>query len=128
MAEALVDATQSPERCWFCLWEGFGGIDDRGIAERVELPHRTYLLDAGPLDAVLLDLNPRWDQSPNLWWPGDVSWVVGTEVDLAWTYVGGTRQLIETLLLDDRLEVLETTLTDQIGYGADLLNAALSGD
>ena len=53
---------------------------------------------------------------------------MGTEVDLAWTYVGGTRQLIETLLLDDRLEVLETVLTDQIGYGADLLNAALNSD
>lgn len=128
MAEALVGATRTPERCWFCLWEGFGGVDDQGVAERVELPQRNYLLFGAPLDIVDLDLNPPFDQSPNLWWPDDRSWVVGTEVDLAWTYVGGTRRLIETLLLNEHLEVLEAALTDQIGYDSDTLNAALNAD
>lgn len=92
------------------------------------LPHRKYLLYRAPLDAVGADLNPPFDQSPNLWWPDDLSWVVATEVDLAWTYVGGTRRLVDRLLADVRLEVLETVLTDKIGYDTDILNAALNGD
>ena len=118
----------TPGRCWFCLWEGFGGVDDDGVSERVKLQQRNYLLFRPTLDAVQENLNPPWDQSPNLWWPDDRTWVVGTEVDLAWTYVGGSRRLIDTLLLDGRLEVLEAGVTDRIGYGSDLLNDALSAD
>ncbi len=39
------------------------------------------------------------DQTPNLWWPEDRAWFVATEIDLAWTYVGGREALIEQLVL-----------------------------
>jgi len=128
LAEALRAETRSPDRCWFCVWEGFGGLDDYGVHERVDLPHRRYLLYRGSLGLVAADLNPPFDQSPNLWWAEDHSWVVATEIDFAWTYVAGTRRLIESLLVDWRLEILEATLVDKTGYQTDSLNADLNGD
>ena len=42
---------------------------------------------------------PLW-QSANLWWPEDRAWCVTTDIDFAWTYVGGDRSLIEELIGD----------------------------
>jgi hypothetical protein len=70
-------------------------------------------------------IGPWLHPSPNLWWPDDRAWVVATEVDFAWTYVGGTRDLAEAVLGEPRLEVLPATLADKVGYDTDLLNAAL---
>jgi hypothetical protein len=53
LIELLASATTTPERCWFCVWEGWGDIDDQGVAARVELPNRQYLLHAGPISAAL---------------------------------------------------------------------------
>jgi hypothetical protein len=86
---------------------------------RVELPGRTYLLYAGPLDAAL-ELgfwpSPTWffPQSPNIFWPADLSWCVATEIDLSCTYVGGTRALIDELAADERLEVSQARLEDSL--------------
>jgi hypothetical protein len=127
LVEVLRPATTIPDHCWFCLWEGRGGLDDLGVAERVRLPGRDYLFFAGPVELALEALTglEAWDQSPNLWWPDDRAWCVATEVDYAWTYVGGTSRLIDRLLADERLEALPAHLTDQPFYDSDLLNAAL---
>lgn len=53
LIELLASATTTPERCWFCVWEGWGNIDDQGVAARVELPNREYLLHAGPISAAV---------------------------------------------------------------------------
>jgi hypothetical protein len=42
--------------------------------------------------------------SPNLWWPDDRAWCVATEIDLAWTYLGGSTALISDVLSKPRLE------------------------
>jgi len=124
---ALRDRTDTPDRCWFSIWEGFGGLDDRGVHERVELPGRRYLLYAGPVE--LATANPLdFDQSPNLWWPDDRAWFVATEIDLAWTYIGGTRSLIDSLVSSERLEVLRAELSDKPFYDSDRPNAALDDD
>jgi hypothetical protein len=97
---------------WFCVWEGFGweGPSDPVPPEvregpRVRLPHRDYLIyHGGPRDAFAFVADQR--QTPNLWWPADHSWSVATEIDLAWTYVGGSRDLIEALVADPRIEAV----------------------
>ena len=43
-------------------------------------------------------------QVANLWWPQDRAWFVATEIDLAWTYVGGPTGLIGQLLAETRIE------------------------
>ncbi len=74
-----------------------------------------YLLFAGPLTdagewgaasyghAIRRDIN-----SPNLMWPADHAWFVTTTIENTWTAVGGTKNLTDALLRDDRLEVVRT--------------------
>jgi hypothetical protein len=94
-AEALAGLarqwTATPERCWFCVWDGYDfagtpltrpGQDATRRPDpvpapvrngpRVRLPYRDYLLCAGPVDAVtaVASLSGR-EQTPNLWWPAD---------------------------------------------------------
>ncbi|MEA3218698.1 MAG: hypothetical protein QOJ19_4854, partial [Acidimicrobiia bacterium] len=86
----------------------------------------SYFLARGSIDEVLPStLDEPWDQSPNLWWPDDRAWIVATEVDFAWTYVGGSSELIEELLNEARLEALPALLTDKPFFYSDVLNAAL---
>lgn len=138
LVETLRPFTSTPEQCWFCVWEGFGGIDFGGSSERVRLPNRDYVLYAGPIEIALaaLDTGPAefasnpavqpWDShSPNLWWPEDRAWFVATEIDHAWSYVGGTKGLIASLLTTDGLEALPAHLTDDPFVNGDIINAAL---
>jgi hypothetical protein len=69
LVDHLRKATTTSDLCWFAMWDGFGGIDDGGVRERVELPNRNYLLYGGTIDRALETLvDPfPFDQSPNLW-------------------------------------------------------------
>ena len=137
-AAALVDdlARFAPPsgRCFFCIWNGYGALDSStssGIPGTVALPRREYSLFTGPLgSAVSFGAGSGSDpQTPNLWWPFDRSWCVASEVDLPWTYVAGSRGLIDLLLGDERLEVLEaspdeTIVTVVSGWLAELIERA----
>ena len=128
LVEHLRRATTAPNLCWFALWEGFGGLDDGGVRERVELPHRSYLLYSGTIDRALespMDPFP-FDQSPNLWWPEDRAWFVATEVDFDSTFVGGDDRLIAALVTDKRLEALPIALSAKADDAADRVNSALN--
>jgi hypothetical protein len=58
-------------------------------------------------------------QSPNIWWPQDRSWVVGTEIDDWNTYVGGSEACIEELLASPRLEVVPSGPDLRFDAGSD---------
>jgi hypothetical protein len=124
LVDHLRVGTTTPDRCWFAMWEGFGGLNDGGIRERVQLPNRNYLLYAGAIDRALESPDPFMDHSPNLWWPEDRAWFVATEIDLAWTYVAGDQSLIGRLTSDNRLEVLPVALGAAADYKTDRPNAA----
>ena len=126
LVEHLRRATTTPDVCWFAMWEGFGGIDDGGVRERVELPKRNYLLYSGAIDRALESPYP-FDQSSNLWWPEDRAWFVATEIDFDSTFVGGDDRLIAALVSDKRLEALPIALSAKADAGADRVNAALDG-
>lgn len=127
LVELLRGATTTPDRCWFCLWEGYGGLDDGGVSARVTRPHRAYLLYTGPIERALEPIDRHFDQSPAMWWPDDRAWFVATEIDFAWTYVGGSGQLIEALVSEPRLEALRAEPTDTYTYDGDKLNEAPNG-
>jgi hypothetical protein len=103
LAAVLARHTSTPERCWFCTWDGWGSVvfDD---GPRVQLPHRNYALFVGPLAGVPSLIDAQDNHSPNLWWPDDRAWCVATEIDLAWTYVGGPGALVTDVLANPRLE------------------------
>jgi len=112
--------TSTPSRCWFGVWDGYGGWESRdtggpprpgGEMPKVELPGRSYLLYQGPIEGALALSAPSF-QTPNLWWPSDRSWCVASEIDLDWTYVGGATALIQDLLHDRSLEAVPVEPND----------------
>jgi hypothetical protein len=87
---------------------------------RVRLPNRDYFFARGPLEAAL---DSPWlaaelpYQSPNIWWPADRAWCVASEIDLTWTYVGGSEELIKAILDSTELEAIPARTTDPITSG-----------
>jgi hypothetical protein len=122
LASILRRHTSSPDRCWFCLWDGYGyltgsvvvltawklqpGEPLRGTPvrrvpppklqkSRVRLPGRNYLLFSGSVQQ-----GDGWQDGPNLWWPCDRAWCVASEIDLDYTLVGGSAELGADLISD----------------------------
>ncbi len=111
LVDLLSEFTSTPELCYFAVWEGYGGLDERlgkGVA-KLESPHagRKYYIFRGTLDGVLSFY--KWSffhRSPNIWWPEDRAWCVATEIDDLETYVGGSAACIERVLAHPELEAL----------------------
>jgi hypothetical protein len=86
------------------------------------MPERGYFLYTGPVEAVTAVLSlAEAEQTPNLWWPSDHAWCVASEIDLAWTYVGGPQEMIGQLLADERIEVVPAKPGDRPGPTEDWL-------
>lgn len=130
LADLLSDDNQR-QRCWFCVWDGYGWDHTVSITAtsgghavaqeptvlpdpvpqwvrsgpRVQLPSRQYLLYTGPIQAALAFVKDK-RQTANLWWPQHRGWCVASEISLPWTYLGGPEPLIDTVLADPRLEAM----------------------
>ncbi len=50
---------------------------------------------------------------------------MATEIDYAWSFVGGSQSLINTVLGDGRLEAFPARLTDKPFYDSDRVNEEL---
>ncbi|GED97721.1 hypothetical protein [Gordonia crocea] len=59
---------------------------------------------------------------PALVWPRGDAWVVATEIDWAWTLVGGSRSLVDAVLADARFESFEVAESDALTFASDTLN------
>jgi len=139
----LASHTNTPERCWFAAWEGWGdpvfmtlGGSNDGSAPPLptviarpkrptfRVPGRGYYIARGPLTSALetvYGVASRY-QSPSIWWPDDRAWCVATEVDFDWTYVGGSTACIADVLAHDQLEALPARLSDGVSYASDPIN------
>jgi hypothetical protein len=150
-AEALAgivrEWTTTPGRCWFCVWDGYDWAGVRLTAPggppvrlpdpvpeavrrgpRVHLPHRDYLLYAGPAEAVVAPGPLSGNgQTANLWWPADHAWCVASAIDLAWTYVGGPAALIERLLACRGIEALPAEPGDPLTRAEDWVTRRVDG-
>jgi hypothetical protein len=94
---------------------------------RVETPGRAYLLLRGPLSSARFvggQITPDWfdEQSPQLIWPDDRAWCVGTEIDFDSTLVGGSTGLIYELLATEGLEAWPVRAEDSLAYDSDQVN------
>jgi hypothetical protein len=134
LCRILRDHMATPEECFFGLWAGYGfaGVPlvregsppaaplPDPIPEAVRrgplvcLPGREYLLYCGPVEAMTATADLGRGQTANLAWPADRAWCVGSEIDLAWTYVGGSEALIAQLLADERIEALPAQPDDPL--------------
>jgi hypothetical protein len=128
LVSVLSELTTTPETCWICLWEGFGGLDlIPGFEElaRISAPGRRYLLFRGPIEVMTAstdDPELGWRDYPQLWWPDDRAWCVATDIDLDSTYVGASRESVARLLAEPGLEGLPARIEDRVDHGADTIN------
>jgi hypothetical protein len=140
LCQILGRHTRTSDRCWFCLWDGYGELQshyygphgvmlgERGMrpdlrvavhGPRVRIPGRAYILLTGPLDGGHEISRIVARQTPNLIWPDDHAWLVATEIDLDSTYVGGSAEAIDDLLTDQRLEAMPVSPDDRITFDSD---------
>lgn len=127
LADVLHAFTTTPMDIWFAIWEGWGNLTSEELASdrvRVGKTGRRYLLFRGQL-ADVARLNHYMLQPPDYWWPADHSWCVASDVDLYWTYVGGSSACVETLLAQPMLETVPAELSHRLAFDADPLNSLL---
>lgn len=124
IAAALARHTTTPDRCWFAVWDGFGGLEG-GVSQAPVFgaPYREYHLLTGPVEAAAeIDAAPPGEQSPNLWWPEDCAWCVATEIDLNTTYIGCDETCRDGLLSLTEIEAMAIEPSAGIDFRSDLLN------
>jgi hypothetical protein len=56
--------------------------------------------------------------TPEYWWPEDRSWCVCSDYDLTFTIVGGSKQLIDSILTNADLESIRVTADARVDYRA----------
>jgi hypothetical protein len=123
LAAALACHTATPDRCWFAVWSGFGGLGAKARSgAEFELPGREYYLLGGPIEAATESLDEPWEQSANLWWPEDHAWCVATEVDLDTTYIGCSESCRDEILQSPELEAFEVDPESGIDRTSDEIN------
>jgi hypothetical protein len=148
LCEVLGEHTETSDRCWYCLWDGWGWVNGSTIlviasegedvpppaqpppeaapafppeiidGPRVSIPQRDYILFKGPLATA----TGFEENGPALVWPDDRAWCVATEIDLDSTYVGGSQGLVNALLGDPRFEAWPAEPDDRVDAGADEIN------
>jgi hypothetical protein len=117
----LRQATDTPDNCFFAIWEGYAwqGLGSDPIPQEVmggpklAFAGREYAVYLGPLDAASV-LAEGDRPAPNIWWPADRAWCLVSEVDLPWTYLAGSADLISAVQGDYSLEVLPVDLRDPV--------------
>jgi len=85
-------------------------------------PGRSYLLAKAPCTAICK--LGRWPlgTTPNLVWPDDRAWCVGSEIDFDSTLVATSEECAAALLADQRLETVLVRERDRLDDGGDVLN------
>lgn len=118
-AEALVETlrrqTATPDKCWFGVWDGLGGLPRRHTSGVLNFPSRPMRLLTGSVECAGQPLSdPPMQQSPSVWWPQDRAWFVATDVDLMSTFVGGTADCIAAVLANPNLEVWQVAADQRV--------------
>jgi hypothetical protein len=126
----LAAHTASRDDCYIGVWHGYGWRFDRSdLASWFELrlDQRTFLVRRGSIETAR---EVGWrhadgtfvPEPPTIIWPADRAWFIASDVDLDSTYLGGSRDLIDALVADPRLEAWEVGAADPITAGSDEIN------
>jgi hypothetical protein len=85
-------------------------------------PGRSYLLAKAPSSAICKLSRFPFGLTPNLVWPDDRAWCVGSEIDFDSTLVACSEECAAAILANDELEALPINAEDRLDIGGDVLN------
>ena len=123
LVEVLTGETTTPDDVFVAVWEGWGDVPPQRFpgAARLDTQARGHFLLRGPLRGVLTSVaaSNRDQPAAGFWWPADRAWFVSTEIDLEWTFVAGSGELVDRLVNDDRVEVARTAFDAAANQAAD---------
>jgi len=144
LCEVLAGATTEPEHCFSASWDGYGdpamlwadGTSKAGgpptvpvaapqsDARELRFDYRAFLVVEGSIATVAATSGRglSYQLPPTLFWPRDRAWFVATDPDLDSTYVGGSAELIATILATPLFEAWPAGPDDDITIGADEIN------
>lgn len=102
LAGVLAERTTTPDRCYFAVWDGKGGLaPSGGFGASFTTPARRWLL----YTATVADAVDGFDTEsgvvtipPHLWWPADRRWYVISELDVCCAYIGCSADTAAALL------------------------------
>jgi hypothetical protein len=60
--------------------------------------------------------------SPTYWWPEDKQWCIFTDYDFDFSIVGGSKEIIDALVSNDRLECIQVERDTRVDFDADKEN------
>lgn len=114
LTEVLAINTTTNHTCYFGFWDGDAHDATPDGHGSLSFGLRQYHMFIGPIGCALTSMqrDPTRIRSANLWWPQDHAWCVASDVDLFWTYVGGSKACIDMLQVDARLESVRLTGTE----------------
>ena len=122
LAQLLSPFTETSNKMWYLVWEGHGDLP-RSSQFTVEFSHRHYYLFRGDIDDIRdREIPEHHREPPDYWFPEDKSWCVATDIDLYWTYVGGSRKCIDAILRCQDLESVPAELTHGLTVESDIVN------
>lgn len=120
----LMKETSDPENCWFGIWSGFAfrSTAESGAAT-FDTPNRSWYLYRGPLQSIdkSFDDSDLFHHPANFVWPDDRSWCLGSDIDSEATYIGGSDELIDTILNNPSLDAISVVPSDRPVWLANLL-------
>ncbi len=141
LAALLFQFTDTPEQCYFGVWEGYGQYSggttlltsdgsgrplptpsDIRKAQRIRGCGRNYLLYTGELRDISGFYTNFRSEPPNIWWPADRAWFVATDIDLDSTYIGASQECIDALLQHPTLEAVPAEYLASVAMEADIIN------
>jgi len=113
----LTRNTNTPNECWFAVWEGNTALDDiRDTAPTAHIAGYNYFLLKGPVSRATDTLGGL---SPNLWWPADHAWCVAQHFDFPCAYLGGSAKTIADVLTLTDIESRPVRVDEIITAGYD---------
>lgn len=120
----LRDFTETPEHCYYCIWDGWGLENSTRIGEytwgnlvefakdvsKVTIPHRSYYLLEGALSDfagwVRSDDSASNAPIPAFIWPAGHEWCVAKDVDPHYAGIGASLEAAQQLVSHPRLDAV----------------------
>lgn len=105
LAKILSHHTETPENCWFLIWEGYNLTQQTKESASIVVPlARTMHVLGGPRGTDSETFSSETFPAPLWWIPNDQKSCVGNDIYSRSVFIGGTFAAIGDILSDPLLE------------------------